>query len=520
GPCGPRPKRQNRSAPDSNFRSPPSFPAAAAPDGSPSLSSSSSSLRLPVLSSSSLSPPLPVLLRASYGERLPAGAAATCAGAASPNRCCSPAWTPPRPLGLRLCQVWLLMVAMARKDVQEGPADRVPHLPWMRCSVDIDAFSGCPVSQLPRLDPRLAVALQKMGIESFFPVQEAAWLETIGPGAFERDICINSPTGSGKTLAYALPIVQALSTRKVRCLRALVVLPTRDLALQVKEVFDAIAPDVGLSVGSAVGQSSIADEISNLIRKPKQELYPTIDEEYVQMEPQTKVDILIATPGRLMDHINMTKGFSLEHLQYLICKSNLKPLSLIVLLQELRGNKCLVFTSSVESSHRLSTLLGFFEDLPFKFSEYSRLQRESTRRKTLDAFKEGNIDVLIGTDRMARGIHIDGLRYVINYDMPPYVKTYIHRAGRTARAGESGSCFTFLRKHEVKPFDKMLKKADNSSCSLHSLPEESIETLLPVFSSALKKLEESLESEAAKKPNLGDKLHSTSNKRKRTANQK
>jgi ATP-dependent helicase YprA (DUF1998 family) len=70
-------------------------------------------------------------------------------------------------------------------------------------------------------------------------------------------------------------------------------------------------------------------------------------------------------------------------------------------------------------------------------------------RKTLAAFKEGKIDVLIGTDIMARGIHIDGLKYVINYDMPPYVKTYIHRGGRTARAGESGSCFTFLRKHEV-----------------------------------------------------------------------
>jgi ATP-dependent RNA helicase DDX51/DBP6 len=87
---------------------------------------------------------------------------------------------------------------------------------------------------------------------------------------------------------------------------------------QVKEVFDSITPAVGLSVGSAVGQSSIADEISSLVRKPKQELYPTIDEEFVQMEPQTKVDILIATPGRLMDHINMTKGFSLEHLQYLV----------------------------------------------------------------------------------------------------------------------------------------------------------------------------------------------------------
>ncbi|OEL33667.1 DEAD-box ATP-dependent RNA helicase 1, partial [Dichanthelium oligosanthes] len=302
------------------------------------------------------------------------------------------------------------MVAMARKDKEEGPADHVPHLPWMRYPVDIDAFSGCPVPQLPRLDPRL---------KRFLILLLMWW--------------------------------------------------------------------ASLSVGSAVGQSSIADEVSNLVRKPKQELYPTIDEEYVKMEPQTKVDILVATPGRLMDHINMTKGFSLEHLQYLvsllICKSNLKPLSLIVLLQKLQGNKCLVFTSSVESSHRLSTLLGFFEDLPFKFSEYSRLQRESTRRKTLEAFKEGEIDVLIGTDRMARGIHIDGLRYVINYDMPPYVKTYIHRAGRTARAGESGSCFTFLRQHEVKTFEKMLKKADNASCSLHSLPEESIETLRPVFSS-------------------------------------
>lgn len=72
-----------------------------------------------------------------------------------------------------------------------------------------------------------------MDFASLFPVQVAVWQETIGPGSFERDLCVNSPTGSGKTLAYALPIVQALSTRAVKCLRALVVLPTRDLALQV-----------------------------------------------------------------------------------------------------------------------------------------------------------------------------------------------------------------------------------------------------------------------------------------------
>jgi ATP-dependent RNA helicase DDX51/DBP6 len=94
------------------------------------------------------------------------------------------------------------------------------------------------------------------------------------------------------------------------------------ILFQVKEVFDAIAPAVALSVASAVGQSSIADEISLLIRKSKQGLYPTLDEEFVQMEPQTQVDILVATPGRLMDHINMTKGFSLEHLQYLVSSTS------------------------------------------------------------------------------------------------------------------------------------------------------------------------------------------------------
>lgn len=72
-----------------------------------------------------------------------------------------------------------------------------------------------------------------MGFTSLFPVQVGVWQETVGPGSFERDLCINSPTGSGKTLAYALPIVQMLAGRAIKCLRALVVLPTRDLALQV-----------------------------------------------------------------------------------------------------------------------------------------------------------------------------------------------------------------------------------------------------------------------------------------------
>ncbi|KAF7119336.1 hypothetical protein RHSIM_Rhsim13G0117000 [Rhododendron simsii] len=489
----------------------------------------------------------------------------------------------------------------------------VPVLPWMRSPIDVTLIDECPLNLLPFLDPRLEVALQKMGVTSLFPVQVGVWQETIGPGSFERDLCINSPTGSGKTLAYVLPIVQMLSTRAVRCLRALVVLPTRDLALQVKEVFSAIAPAVGLSVGLAVGQSSIADEISELIKRPKLEAGICYVPEAPLVHLQSSVDILVATPGRLMDHINSTKGFTLEHLSYLvvdetdrllreayqswlptvlqltrysdgdlrslfphtgiflpstfgslktirrsgvergfkgkayprlvkmvlsatltqdpsklaqldlhhplllttgqrryrlperlesfqlICESKLKPLYLVALLQTLQGEKCIVFTSSVESTHRLCTLLNFFGDLQIKIKEYSGLQRQSVRSKALKAFRAGDIQVLVSSDAMTRGMDVEGVTNVINYDIPAYIKTYIHRAGRTARAGQAGRCFTLLRKDEVKRFKKMLQKADNNSCLVYSVPSDSIELLRSAYTAALEKLKESVESESYKK---------------------
>ncbi|XVE88429.1 hypothetical protein DITRI_Ditri19aG0069000 [Diplodiscus trichospermus] len=493
----------------------------------------------------------------------------------------------------------------------------IPILPWMRSPIDVSHFKDCPLNLVPCLDPRLEMALEKMGISSLFPVQVAVWQETIGPGAFERDLCINSPTGSGKTLAYALPIVQMLSTRAVKCLRALVVLPTRDLALQVKEVFAAIAPAVGLSVGLAVGQSSIADEISELIKRPKLEAGICYDPEDLTYELQSSVDILVATPGRLMDHINSTKGFTLEHLCYLvvdetdrllreayqswlptvlqltqsndeslfplatsflsstfgplktirrfgvergfkgkshprlvkmvlsatltqdpsklaqlnlhhpllmttgkrryqlpeklesyklICESNLRPLYLVALLQELGEEKCIVFTSSTESTHRLCMLLNLFGDLTIKIREYSGLLRQSLRSKTLKAFREGKVQVLVSSDAMTRGMDVEGVRNVINYDMPAYIKTYIHRAGRTARAGQAGRCFTLLRKHEVKRFKKMLQKADNDSVPHYSVPSGSIESLHGVYNSALEKLKETVESEVSRKRKIGSKF--------------
>ncbi|KAF7850069.1 hypothetical protein BT93_L5884 [Corymbia citriodora subsp. variegata] len=365
----------------------------------------------------------------------------------------------------------------------------------------------------------------------------------------------------------------------------------------------------------AVGQSSIADEIADLIKRPKLQAGICYDPEDPPPELQSAVDILVATPGRLVDHINSTHGFTLEHLCYLvadetdrllresyqswlptvlemtnmnnegplksksslysafgslrtirrcgiergfkgksyprlvkmvlsatltqdpsklsqldlhhplflsagrrryrfpeklesyklICQSKLKPIYLVALLQNLEGEKCIVFTSSVESTHRLCTLLNFFTDLPLKIKEYSGLQRQSVRSKTLKAFREGDVQVLVSSDAMTRGMDVEGVRNVINYEMPPYIKTYIHRAGRTARAGQTGRCFTLLRKDEVKRFKKMLQKADNNSCPVYSLPASSVESFRSSYTSALEKLKEAVESETSRKRKLGSK---------------
>ncbi|KAA8519443.1 hypothetical protein F0562_013682 [Nyssa sinensis] len=437
------------------------------------------------------------------------------------------------------------------EEESEQKKKSVPVLPWMRSPVDVSLFDECPLELLPFLDPRLEVALQNMGITSFFPVQVAVWQETIGPGSFERDLCVNSPTGSGKTLAYALPIVQMLSTRAVKCLRALVVLPTRDLALQVKEVFAAIAPAVGLSVGLAVGQSSIADEISELVKRPKLEAGICYDPEEFSLDFQSCVDILVATPGRLMDHINTTKGFTLEHLCYLVVdetdrllreayqswlptvlqltlssdeslfspastslpstfgslktirrfgvergfkgKSYPRLVKMVLSATLTQDPSKLVqldlhhplFLTTGQSRYQLPEHLKSFKlicesKLKSPIKEYSGLQRQSIRSKTLRAFRAGEIQVLVSSDAMTRGMDVEG----------------------------TGRCFTLLRRDEVTRFKKLLKKADNNSCPIHSVPSDSVESLRVTYTSALEKLKESVESETYRKRKINSKSSS------------
>ncbi|KAI3852012.1 hypothetical protein MKW98_020011 [Papaver atlanticum] len=502
------------------------------------------------------------------------------------------------------------MVSTKRKSsemVEENPKQqKVPVLPWMRAPINVNLIEDILLEHVPWLDPRLVEALSNINenFTTLYPIQYAVWKQTIGPGQFERDLCINSPTGSGKTLAYALPIVQSLSTRNVRRIRALIVLPSRDLADQVKSVFESIAPAVGLSVGSAIGgKGKMSDEISQLIKWPALEAGVWYDPE---KELESGVDILVATPGRLMDHINTTKGFTLEHLRFLVvdeidkllgeeyqdflravlqltrsdeehqfshmrasqsllgplrtirrsgiergfkgkssprlvkmilsatltqspgklskldlhhplflttgryqlpdklqlfkltCEVKSRPLYLAALLHELKGEQSIVFAKSKDSTHELCTMLNCF-DLPFKIKEYSAFQPQSLRSKTLEKFREGKIQVLIASDAMTRGMDVAGVRNVINYAMPFHVRTYIHRAGRTARAGNSGRCFTFLARNQVVEFKKLLKEADKDSCSVHNVPEDIFEKLSSVYDSAKLKYKECMQQEKFKK---------------------
>ncbi|KDO75407.1 hypothetical protein CISIN_1g048509mg [Citrus sinensis] len=154
-----------------------------------------------------------------------------------------------------------------------------------------------------------------------------------------------------------------------------------------------------------------------------------------------------------------------------ICESKLKPIYLIPLLRNLGGEKFIVFASSVANSP-----------------------------KTLKAFRgKGHMQVLVCSDAMTSGMDVE---------RAAYIKTYIHRAGPRARAGQNGHCFTLLPKDEdkllymfqVKRFKKLLQQADHDSCPVHSIPSSSIESLRPIYKS------EYVESQANRKRKIGFKL--------------
>ncbi|RZF43907.1 hypothetical protein LSTR_LSTR007243 [Laodelphax striatellus] len=171
------------------------------------------------------------------------------------------------------------------------------------------------VNDLPDLDKTIVDNLKKHGVTHFFPVQKEVipWVLherqkcSTGLKHWPRDVCVSVPTGSGKTLAFVLPVIQSLKPSLIRRVRALVVLPVQDLAAQVAKVFVQYAQGTGLRVLTVTGRAMpLHTEQSLLVRQ-------RVDGGF-----DSRVDIVVTTPGRLVEHLTQTAGFTLSHLQFVV----------------------------------------------------------------------------------------------------------------------------------------------------------------------------------------------------------
>jgi ATP-dependent RNA helicase RhlE len=338
-----------------------------------------------------------------------------------------------------------------------------------------------------RLHPSLLRALDTLGFENPTPIQTQAI-----PAALEgRDLLASAATGSGKTAGFLLPILHQLIHRPRGETRALVLAPTRELALQIVEDFRGLARHTKLEAAAVHGGVNI---------RPQEKAF------------RRGVDLIVATPGRLLDHFqhNYAALSSLEHLvldeadrmldmgflpdirrvlrhvpkakQTLFFSATI-PTPIEALAQELLRNpvrialqrnaapasginqsvypvatreksallvelfcrqvmeEALVFT---RTKHRADRLAKFLNRHGIAAERIHGNRSQAQRTKALAGFKAGEMRALVATDIMARGIDVEALGHVVNFDVPKVPEDYIHRVGRTARAEAEGEAFTLV----------------------------------------------------------------------------
>ncbi|XP_044954589.1 DEAD-box ATP-dependent RNA helicase 10-like [Hordeum vulgare subsp. vulgare] len=347
--------------------------------------------------------------------------------------------------------------------------------------------------------PELVEACDAMGWKKPTKIQEG-----VIPHALKgRDLIGLGQTGSGKTGAFALPIIQALIEHR-KPFFACVMLPTRELAIQIAEQFEALGSAIGLVCSVLVGGVDRMQQVLSIAKRPH---------------------IVVGTPGRLLDHLKDTKGFSLTKVKYLVldeadkllnlefkesldeilnvvpkeritylfsatmtkkvsklqraCLRNpvkvevcskysivdtlkhewylvpadYKDCYLVHVLNEFLGSMTMIFVRTCESTRLLALTL---RNLGFKALSISGQMSQDKRLGALNKFKAKEFNILICTDVASRGLDIQGVDVVINYDIPMNSKDYVHRVGRTARAGQSGYAVSLVNQFEALWF-KMIE---------------------------------------------------------------
>lgn len=353
-----------------------------------------------------------------------------------------------------------------------------------------------------------------LGIEGLFPFQQEV-RERLGSKHPEgsRDLCVSAPTGSGKTLAYVLPIVEGLKGRIVGRVRAVVVVPSKDLVPQVEETFKSVCVAFGCDLRSGTDylvttpgklivqlpetdlaslKYLVVDEADRLLDQSFQEWLPQLlnslkrsddDNTYgwgCEVQKLLFSATLTTNPAKIAplnlhrplyltlaseSHANLVTPATLKELMVVFeGAEEMKPAVLVEVLEKilpgvagLKGSeRVLCFTKSVTSTHRLTKLLGALCPA-LRVSAFHGHLSPVARQDLLRAFSSGLIQVLVGSDAMARGLDIQGVEGVINYDLPGFAGTYVHRVGRTARAGAGGWAISITPGSQTRHFKKMLR---------------------------------------------------------------
>ena len=344
----------------------------------------------------------------------------------------------------------------------------------------------------------LCEACDKLGFKAPTGIQAQA----IPYALQDKDIIGIAQTGSGKTAAFTLPILQALLADP-QPLFGCVLAPTRELAIQISEQFEALGSTIGVRCAVVVGGVDMMAQAIALSKKPH---------------------VVIGTPGRLVDHLENTKGFSLKKIKYLVLDeadrllnmdfgpeidkllrllpkerhtylfsatmtskvaklqrasltdpvkvevnskystvdsllqhyvflpAKLKDVYLCWLVNELAGHSMIIFTSTCANTQKMALIL---RNLGFPAIPIHGQLSQAKRLGALNKFKSGDRNILIATDVASRGLDIPSVDIVINYDVPQHSKDYIHRVGRTARAGRSGKSITMVTQYDVELYQRI-----------------------------------------------------------------
>ena len=379
----------------------------------------------------------------------------------------------------------------------------------------VHTFNGLGIA------PRLLSVLESLGFQTPTPIQHQA----IPPAIEGKDVIGVAQTGTGKTLAFGLPVLQHIMAFKGR---VLVVLPTRELALQVDETLMKVGKSLGLRTAVLIGGMSMGPQIGALKRDPH---------------------VIVATPGRLLDHMEQ-KLVSLNRISILVLDEADRMLDMgfwpqvrRIITAVPKERQTMLFSATLskeimelitghmklpvrievapsgttaervtqeffivrkeEKIRLLEKVLGDYAGATLVFSRTKHGAKKimrgvramghsaaeihgnrslNQRKEALEGFKTGRYRVLVSTDIASRGIDVKGIELVINFDLPTESADYVHRIGRTARAGAEGHAISFAepaQKREMREIERLIRKA----VPVSALPELPPARALPHVSS-------------------------------------